>query len=452
VEGLLTGCLRTAAVAALVAAGPAARAAEPAPSLPPLTLGELQEKAVARNPTLASASAAVRAAAEHRRQAGLWPNPLLGYEGSELTPRKDKWARQTQHFFYLEQRIITGGKLKREGALIEEGRLEAQARADLQQQRVRNAVRLLYYDGLVAARMVEARTELARIAREAVDVSSQLQNVGQADRPDVLEAEIEADRAEIALESARHHQRGVWGVLAAVVGEPDMPLRPLAGNPDEGIPALDEPTLAAALIQTSPAITAALAAARRGQAAIEWARSGRLGDVLLRIGPSYNYDRSHGLGGWAAGVELSFPVPLFNRAQGAVAAAQAEAEIAEAEVRRLELELRARLASEFSGYARARGLVEKYRSAVIPKAQAAYELYLARYRDMTAAYPQVLIAQRTLAQVQAEYLGALDDVWRHAVLLEGSLLEGGLAEPGAAGGHEALRSMDDGGADGTDGG
>ena len=448
-EAFLTGCLRIAAVAGAVAAGPWARAAEPPP---PLTLAELQEKAVARNPTLAAASAAVRAAAGQRQQSGKWPNPVIGYEGSELTPQKDKWVRQTQHFFYLEQRILLGGKLKRGGAVFDETRLEAEARAEVQRQRVRNAVRLLYYDALVAARMVEARTELARIAREAVDVSGQLQNVGQADRPDVLEAEIEADRAAIALESAQHHRQGVWGVLAAMVGEPDMPLRPLDGNPEEGIPALDEPTLAAALIETSPEISAARAAARRGQAAIEWARSGRVGDLLLRAGPSYNYDTSHGLGGWAGGFEISFPLPLFNRAQGSVAAAQAEAEIAEAEVRRLELELRARLASEFAGYARARGLVDKYRSSVIPKAESAYQLYMARYREMTAAYPQVLIAQRTLAQVQAEYLDALDDVWRHAVLLQGSLLEGGLADPAMPGGHEAQRSLDDGGTGGTDGG
>ena len=56
------------------------------------------------------------------------------------------------------------------------------------------------------------------------------------------------------------------------------------------------------------------------------------------------------------------------------------------------------------------------------------------------AYPQVLIAQRTLAQVRAEYLDALDDVWRHVVLLEGSLLEGGLADPAEPSSHEAMES------------
>jgi cobalt-zinc-cadmium efflux system outer membrane protein len=429
----MTRRFRIAAVAALLAAGPAARGAE----LSPLTLQDLEEKALARNPTLAAAAAAVQAAVGQRRQAGLNPNPVIGYEGEELTLNKDKWVRQTHHYFFVEQRIVIGRKLKRGEELFDAARVEAGARADVQQQRVRNAVRMLYYDALVAERQVAARAELARIARQAVAASEELLNVGQADQPDLLEAQIEADRAEIEEQSARYAQEGGWKILAAVVGDPDMPLRPLAGNPEEGIPDLQQEALLASLLRESPEIRAAEATVRRGQAAVQRSRSERLGDIFLRGGPSYNYDTSHGLGGWAARLEVAFPLPLFNRAQGSVAAAQAETEIAQAEVRRVELSLRARLASEFQEYARARALVQRYRDSVIPKAERAHQLYLARFRQLGAAYPQVLIAQRTLAQVQAEYLEALDDVWHHAILLQGFLLEGGLADPGAPSGHEA---------------
>jgi cobalt-zinc-cadmium efflux system outer membrane protein len=363
----------------------------------------------------------------------------VGYEGEELTPRRDKWVRQTHHYFFLEQRIITGRKLKRGRELFEQVGIEAGARADVQRQRVKNAVRILYYETLVAARLLDVRTDLARIAREAAGTSEELLNVGQADQPDVLEAQIEADRADIDLDAARQQRDAVWRVLAAVVGEPDMPVRPLAGNPEEGIPVLDQDTLLATLLRESPEIKAAEASVRRSQAAVRLSLSERLGDITFRGGPSYNYDTSHGLGGWAGRLELAFPVPLFNRAQGSVAAARAETDVAQAEARRVELDLRARLAGEFLAYARARGVVEKYRASVIPKAERAHQLYLERFREMAAAYPQVLIAQRTLAQVQAEYLDALDDVWHHAIVLQGFLLEGGLADPAGASGLEAAQ-------------
>ncbi len=41
---------------------------------------------------------------------------------------------------------------------------------------------------------------------------------------------------------------------------------------------------------------------------------------------------------------------------------------------------------------------------MIPRAQQAYDLYLNNFRQMAAAYPQVLIAQRNLFQLQQDYI------------------------------------------------
>jgi cobalt-zinc-cadmium efflux system outer membrane protein len=409
------------------------------PAGAPLTLQELEERALAKNPTLSQAAAAVRAAEGRWRQAGQKPNPSVGYRGSELTFDRTKAYRQVEHFMYVEQTVLTGRKLKRSRSVAEHARSEVEALGETQKQAVRNAVRGLYHDAQVAQRLVEVRGELARIAREAVTVSEDLLNVGQADRPDLLEAEIEAERAELALRAAEYARSGVWYVLGAVVGEPDLAPRPLAGDPEADVPVLDRETLAAVLLAGSPEVKAAQAAVRREQAEVERMRADRLGDILLQGGIGYNSDKSHGLGGWVGGAEVSFPLPLFNRQQGAVAAARAEAAGAEAEVGRVQMALRARLAREFQGYQTARGLVERYRTAVIPKAQTAHQMYLARFREMTAAYPQVLIAQRTLFQVKAEYLQSLGELWHHVVLLQGFLIGEGLDGLEAAGSLSALQ-------------
>src|ERR1700691_6349928 len=54
----------------------AARSTEPG-----LTLEQLQEMALANNPTLAQAKTGVESAAGRLRQAGLWPHPTIGYSG-----------------------------------------------------------------------------------------------------------------------------------------------------------------------------------------------------------------------------------------------------------------------------------------------------------------------------------------------------------------------------------
>ena len=66
---------------------------------------------------------------------------------------------------------------------------------------------------------------------------------------------------------------------------------------------------------------------------------------------------------------------------------------------------------------------------MIPQAERAYKLYLNRYSNMAAAYPQVLIAQRTLFQLQTDYVASLESLWVSTITLKGFLLTDGLESP-----------------------
>ncbi len=81
---------------------------------------------------------------------------------------------------------------------------------------------------------------------------------------------------------------------------------------------------------------------------------------------------------------------------------------------------------------------ERYQQTVLGNAQQSYQLYLNRSREMAAAYPQVMIARRTLGQVRAEYVRALIDARQAAVLLQGFLLTGALDAPAAIPGEPAV--------------
>jgi outer membrane protein, heavy metal efflux system len=66
---------------------------------------------------------------------------------------------------------------------------------------------------------------------------------------------------------------------------------------------------------------------------------------------------------------------------------------------------------------------------MLPQAEKAYQLYLNRYRNMASAYPQVLISQRTLFQLQTDYISSLETLWVSTVTLKGFLLTDGLEAP-----------------------
>ena len=71
---------------------------------PPLSLQDLEGMALEQNPTLPQARASIRAAEGRETQAGLYPNPLVGYEAEEINTRDPGRFR---NFFSLFTRICT---------------------------------------------------------------------------------------------------------------------------------------------------------------------------------------------------------------------------------------------------------------------------------------------------------------------------------------------------------
>src|SRR5215813_17269 len=415
---------------------------------PVLTLAVLERLALQANPTLAQAQAAVRAAEGRRAQAGLWPNPVVGYTGEEFSARA--FNEKSEHFAFVEQPILLGGKLSKSQRIFAQEKVLAEQEAIAQRYRILNTVRMLFYEALGAQRRVETRTELVRIAREAVGVTEQLFNVGQADRPDAYEIEIEAQRAQLDLIMAENRQDQVWQQLGAVLGDPFLKPTCLLGDLEKGLPALEQETALATLLGGSPELKRAIAAVERARATISRAKAERVPDLCLRGGFGYSTEllesRNPRLTGRKSGpegfLEVGVRLPIFNRNQGNITTAYAELEIAEREAWRVELALRARMAAVFRNYRNALRVVTQYERQVLPRAKRGYQLYLAGFKQMAAAYPQMLIAQRTLFQAQDTYIDALVGVWQSAIQIQCFLLTGGLDAPAGArpqGGPELSR-------------
>jgi cobalt-zinc-cadmium efflux system outer membrane protein len=405
---------------------------------PPLTLEQLEQMALANNPTMRQAEASVEAARGRSRQAGAWPNPVIGYIGEEMSP--GDIIRWGEHGAFVEQTIVLGGKLRLSRAVFEREIAQAESLVDVQRQRVLTSIRSLFYDVLSTERRVEVLGGLAQLAAEAVDISRQLFNTGAADRPDVLESEIEARRTTLELTESRNHLHRVRQQLAAMAGDQTVAVRRLAGSIDTAIPELEHDATLRTLLDRSPEIGAVRAASERARAVVARARRETFPDLFLRGGLAYNRELLEQVGagarrpvGWEALAEAGVSIPLFNRNRGGIAAARAEEARAEAERRRIELDLQSRLATVFDEYLTALRASEVYRDEVVPRADEAYRLYLVRYREMAAAFPQVLVAQRTLFQMSVEYLNNLEDAWRAALRLQGFLVGEGLEAPARAG-------------------
>jgi outer membrane protein, heavy metal efflux system len=391
----------------------------------PLTLTSLLAIARARNPTLRAAQATIAESAGHAKQGGLLPNPVIGYEGDQI--RGGSFGGGEQGGF-VQQTIPLGGKLA-----LRRDVFRAQQRADelglaTQQQRVEGDLEGSFYAALALQQEINTRKQLSALAADAAQTARQLANVGQADAPDVLQSEVEQEQAALDTLAAQRRYIAAFHQLTAIAGQPDLPLARLAGDlttSPSPPPSLDT------LIDQSPAVLRADQAVHTAEVQLRSARREVIPDLTLRAGEQWNNELIRQNPNIATGAQsfasASVDLPLWNRNQGSIGAAQAAVEQAQAEAASVRLALRHSAAPLVEQYNIAAAQASRYKSDLLPRAERAYQLYRDRYRQMAAAYPQVLVSQRTLFQLQLAYIQSLGELWQSAAQLRHFAVSGGLA-------------------------
>jgi outer membrane protein, heavy metal efflux system len=398
-------------------------------SRPPLKLQEFLNMADRNNPTLQQAAALIRRSEAEAAQAALYPNPSVGYEGDQIRGGSYGGGEQGG---YVAQTIVLGGKLGLRRDIYQQQKQSDQIAAEAQLKRVHSEVTQTFYHALSAQQMVLVRGRLLGLATDAVETARQLANVGQADSPDVLQAEVEQEQAAIDYTVAQREFTQRFKSLAAVAGAPTTEIAPLDAALDAP-PNIDEARIVDTILQQSPTVKEAQQQAAVAEARLKAAKREVVPDLQLRAGEQQNLEALPEAPGRKTGAQsfasVGIELPLWNRNQGNQQAASAELEEARQEITRSQLSLRRDAEGLLENYLSAKLESERYRTALLPRARRAYELYLAKYQNMAQAYPQVIVSQRTLFELEVHYIDALDRMWQNAIALENDTLQGGLEKP-----------------------
>lgn len=386
-----------------------------------LTLADLEGRLLSQNAEYKQADATVRMAEGKQVQAGLYPNPTIGATGEHVS----RATRGGSVGGFVEQRIVMGGKLGIDRGLAGQEVEQAKAMREAWRLRLRGQLTALFYDTLAAGDRVRTRERLAATAADAARIARELQNIGRLDTPDILAADVEAQRAAVRLAQARQMEGRAWAELAALMNVDMLAPRELDGMADD-FPKLDREALWARVRAQSPEVAMAVTERARAEFAVRQARAARIPDLQVRGGLRHNGEYGDVPGGRPVGVEGIFDVgveiPLFNRQQGNLRAARAGVERAELQGQRTQRALQARFAAAWQRYEAAQVTILRYRDEMLPASRQAYETYLKNFRGMQGEYPKVLTAQRAYAELQDEYIDALRDGWRAVAELESLLL------------------------------
>lgn len=385
-----------------------------------LTLTDLEQISLGGNPSLARAAARIGAARGNWVQVGLLPNPVVGYDGQQL----GSGGLAEQQGIVYNQEIVRGGKLRLNRAIAAQDINRARFELTAQEQRVLTDVRIGYFQVLVAQRQIELTAELVQVGKSGFDAANSLFKAEQAGKADVLQAQLETENAQILSENAHNRFRSSWSSLAAVIGQPDLAPQKLTGEPTFAPLQFDFQDVNLRLQAASPEIAAASTAITRARFTAERAHVEPKPNVSFQ-GLVNAID--NGIGGRPDGaVGVTIPLPVFNRNQGAIMQAHHEIVVAERALAQLQLDLQNRLASVFERYANARNQVERYQKSILSIAQQSLDLTRRTYVGGEISFVTYLVAQRTFAQTNLNYLESVRELRTAEAEIEGLLLSGSL--------------------------
>ena len=219
------------------------------------SLPELEQTALAVNPAVAEIQAEIESLRGKLTQAGLPPNPRVGINAEDIF--EDGSAGRYGVFFGRE--VVRGNKLGRSRSVVCAEIEAAEQRLAVVQQRLLTDVRQRYYDLLVAQETVAMAEELVKISQNAVDVSQKLLEAKEAPQTSVLQSEVELENAKVVQRQAENRQLAARRKLAGLLGESELLLEYVSGNPREILAMEDFEQSYDQLVISSPEVAALFA-------------------------------------------------------------------------------------------------------------------------------------------------------------------------------------------------
>ncbi len=372
-----------------------------------MTLDQAVEKGLASNLDLRAAYFEVEKARGRLIQAGLWPNPELGFSTTTDRTFKNEGERATtagfQQAFPISGRLHFAKQVSRVDV--------AQAMAE-----IRNRERLLigeverdFLTVLLLRQQIKANHEFIGANREFVDVFEQRLKHAEVSEVDVNLARVELQRLE----------------LDTTVLETDLRTRELALKLQLGLPAEhplavegDLNALTArfrpenydlSMVVNRPDLRQTELEIDRANAEVRLARAEAWADWTL--GADYQTDRRvdepTGLRtDPSLGFKISIPLALWNRNQGRVYEQKAAASQARKRVEALTLSIRSEIATDLTQAFKLREVVRTYHRDLLPSLTRTTALLYKGYGEGLVAPTQIIQAQQQRATLLSSVVAA----------------------------------------------
>ncbi|MCC9600428.1 TolC family protein [Stieleria sp. JC731] len=398
------------------------------------TLEELLAIAFGNNPAINELAATTQKAAGYRTQVALYANPIVGYQGQQLA---DKGTEQ--HLLFIDQEIVTGGKLQLNCAVLNEALRAQLQELEAQKMRVATDIKTVYFDCMLIQQQLQLIEAFAQQLDRGVELANQRFAVGEGTRIDALQTKVQLNQLQLTSQQKAATLQARYRELAALCGTPNRSITSVSGDNLPLAPeSIDWNSMATTIVASSPEYAAAHARIRQASAAVRRHEAQPIPNLLVQMGTGVdNSTGGHGM----LNIQAGAPLPLFNKNQGNIAAARAEYCRAVQEAERIENAIRARLAEASGEYDRAAKAVQMYANELLPAAQQSLDLAEEAYQAGEQDFIQLLVTRRTYFDTNLAYVESRGDLAIAKAKIDGYLLSGALNAVFDGSGDDSLRGL-----------
>jgi outer membrane protein, heavy metal efflux system len=377
----------------------------------PLSLADAVTFALSHRPEIRAALDRTAAAEHLQKQAGLIPNPRIFLQSEDLRASHFDFWQDSETFAYAAETLETSGR--RAGRIATAAQQVEGSRLQAEQVRLQIALRVrqAYWRALAGQRLATLYREDSNYFRQIISYHEDRFREGRLAEVDLLRVRLEGERVHAAEAHAQLQSERAMLDLEREMASPDRPGWSLTESFEELDPPVPlQPGADPSLLRVEgQAAHQAIDAAR---ATLQLQKASGRPDLEALAG----YKRN--LGDDTALVGLQWNLPIFDRNQGAVAAAAADTQAAQEDFLAVRQQLSAQLSIAQRQYDFDR---EQYVQTFKPLRDQAVDIAdisRAAYKEGGLDLVRLLDAERARIDAEVSWVQALENYHQSVVSLE----------------------------------
>lgn len=370
-----------------------------------ITIQEVINLMLQHNPELSSFYREVQALEGTKIQAGKFKNPEFTIEAEDINKQSPSIQRFTT--FRINQMIETGGKRVARAHAASIGQEMADRNYEAKRLELIARIANTFTDVLAAQERVQLAEENMRLAQKVVNSAARRVEAGKAPPIEETKSRVSLSTASIELVQTQRDLASMRKQLSLLWGEPSPRFGKALGSLE--IPVTLPPLeVLEQRIQNNPAILRSTKSIEQRKALLELEEARRIPDVTLGAGlRRYLFTDET-----TAVLNLTVPIPVFDRNQGNLIEAHQRISKAVDEQAAISLQLNTDLARSYEALAASQNEITTLRNEVIPGAVTAFNTANRGYELGRFSFLEMLDAQRTLFQSKVLYVRALANYQR----------------------------------------